>query len=135
MSDRAIPKSFRMMQGVRLFRRQLANNSPFSQFGVNTYTLINKGGERHFVKFHFTPELGVHSLAWDEGRWNITHDDSRINLLLAMKLNGQDPDFHRKDLEEAITNGAYPRWTFEIQVIPEGDQDKFDFEWVHTTFQ
>jgi catalase len=51
-----------------------------------------------------------------------------IDLLLALKISGQDPDFHRKDLEEAIMNGAYPRWTFEIQVIPEGDKDKFDFE-------
>ena len=50
-----------------------------------------------------------------------------------MKINGQDPDFHRKDLEEAIMNGACPHWTFEIQVIPEGDKDKFDFEWVHVS--
>lgn len=59
MSDRGIPRSFRMMQG----------------FGVNTYTLLNAAGERHFVKFHWTPELGVHSLVWDE----------------ALKICGQDP--------------------------------------------
>lgn len=69
-------------------------------FGVNTFTLINSKGERHFVKFHWKPELGVHSLMWDE----------------ALKICGQDPDFHRKDLEEAIVTGAYPKWSFGIQV-------------------
>ena len=59
MSDRGIPRSFRMMQG----------------FGVNTYTLVNAKGERFFVKFHWLPELGVHSLMWDE----------------ALKIGGQDP--------------------------------------------
>lgn len=62
MSDRAIPRSYRMMQG----------------FGVNTFVLVNKAGKRHFVKFHWIPHLGVHSLVWDE----------------ALKLGGQDPDFH-----------------------------------------
>ena len=101
MSDRAIPRSFRMMQG----------------FGVNTFSLINAAGKRHFVKFHFTPELGVHSLVWDE----------------ALKLGGQDPDFHRKDIWEAIEKGFYPKWKFGIQTIPEGDQDKFDFDILDST--
>ena len=96
MSDRGIPRSYRMMQG----------------FGVNTYALINSKGERHFVKFHFEPELGVHSFMWDE----------------ALKLAGQDPDFHRKDLAEAIDNGAFPKWKFGIQTIADKDQDKFDFD-------
>ena len=97
MSDRGIPRSYRMMQG----------------FGVNTFTLTkNDGGERHFVKFHFTPTLGVHSLVWDE----------------ALKLAGQDPDFHRKDLYTAIDMGVYPTWKFGIQVIPESRQDDFDFD-------
>ncbi|EEP78713.1 catalase A [Uncinocarpus reesii 1704] len=65
MSDRAIPRSYRMMQG----------------FGVNTYVLVNNEGKRHFVKFHWMPELGVHSLVWDE----------------CLKVAGQDPDFHRLD--------------------------------------
>lgn len=101
MSDRAIPRSFRMMQG----------------FGVNTFTLINKNGERHFTKFHFTPELGVHSLVWDE----------------ALKLGGQDPDYHRKDLMEAIENGAYPKWKFGIQTIPESKEHDFDFDILDAT--
>lgn len=101
MSDRAIPRSYRMMQG----------------FGVNTFTLINAKGERSFVKFIFTPELGVHSLVWDE----------------ALKLAGQDPDFHRKDLMEAIENGAYPKWKFGIQVIPESKEHDFDFDILDAT--
>ncbi|PPJ61255.1 hypothetical protein CBER1_06732 [Cercospora berteroae] len=100
-SDRSIPRSYRMMQG----------------FGVNTYTLDNAKGERFFVKFHWTPHLGVHSFVWDE----------------ALKLAGQDPDFHRKDLWEAIENGAYPKWDFGVQVIPEGEEDKFDFDILDAT--
>jgi catalase len=101
MSDRAIPRSYRMMQG----------------FGVNTFTLTNSRGERHFVKFHFTPELGVHSLVWDE----------------ALKLAGQDPDFHRKDLYEAIDNGVFPRWRFGIQVVPESREHDFEFDILDAT--
>ncbi|RPB04460.1 catalase-domain-containing protein [Choiromyces venosus 120613-1] len=101
MSDRAIPRSFRMMQG----------------FGVNTFTLINAQGERTFVKFVWTPELGVHSLVWDE----------------ALKLAGQDPDFHRKDLYESIENGYYPKWRFGIQFVPEKDQDRFEFDILDAT--
>lgn len=101
MSDRAIPRSYRMMQG----------------FGVNTFTLTNAKGERSFVKFHWTPELGVNSLVWDE----------------ALKLAGQDPDFHRKDLMEAIENGAYPKWKFGIQVIPEPREHDFDFDVLDAT--
>ena len=96
MSDRAIPRSYRMMQG----------------FGVNTFSLINKEGKRHFVKFHWIPHLGVHSLVWDE----------------CLKLAGQDPDFHRKDLMEAIDHKAYPKWDLGIQLIPEEKQDDFDFD-------
>lgn len=99
MSDRGIPRSFRMMQG----------------FGVNTFTLVNAEDQRYFVKFHWIPELGVHSLMWDE----------------ALKISGQDPgrpsfsfcrlnlfmtgvDFHRKDLNDAIENGCPPKWKFAI---------------------
>lgn len=101
MSDRGIPRSYRMMQG----------------FGVNTFTLTNKEGVRSFVKFHFTPTLGVHSLVWDE----------------ALKIAGQDPDFHRKDLWTAIENGAFPTWKFGIQVCPESRQDEFDFDILDAT--
>ncbi|KAF2787870.1 catalase-domain-containing protein [Melanomma pulvis-pyrius CBS 109.77] len=101
MSDRAIPRSYRMMQG----------------FGVNTFTLTNDKGERNFVKFIFTPELGVHSFVWDE----------------ALKIAGQNPDFHRHDLWTAIENGAYPKWKFGIQTIPESQEHDFDFDILDAT--
>jgi len=101
MSDRGIPRSLRMMQG----------------FGVNTYTLMNAKGERFFVKFHWLPELGVHSLVWDE----------------ALKIAGQDPDFHRKDLGEAIESGAYPKWKLALQIIPEANEHDFDFDILDAT--
>ncbi|KAI9660017.1 MAG: catalase A [Bathelium mastoideum] len=100
-SDRGIPRSYRMIQG----------------FGVNTYTLTNDKGERSFVKFIFTPELGVHSFVWDE----------------ALKIAGQDPDFHRKDLYEAIESGNPARWKFGIQVIPESKEHDFDFDILDAT--
>ncbi|GIG68767.1 catalase [Phytomonospora endophytica] len=93
MSDRAIPRSFRMMQG----------------FGVHTFRLVNGAGESTFVKFHWTPKLGTHSLVWDE----------------AQKIGGKDPDFNRRDLWDAIEAGQYPEWELGIQVIP--PEQEFDF--------
>ena len=86
-------------------------------FGVNTFKLVNKNGEAFLTKFHFRPHLGVHSFVWDE----------------ALKLAGQDPDFHRKDLEEAITAGSFPKWDFGVQIVPEGDEDKFEFDLLDAT--
>lgn len=96
MSDRAIPRSYRMMEG----------------FGVHTFRFVNSEGKAHFVKFHWKPILGVHSLVWDE----------------AQKLAGKDPDFHRRDLWEAIERGDYPEYEFGVQLIPEEDEFKFDFD-------
>ena len=101
LSDRAIPRSYRMMQG----------------FGVNTFVLVNAERRRTFVKFHWRPVLGVHSLTWDE----------------CLKLNGVDPDFHRRDLWEAIDTGAYPEYEFGVQLIPEADEDRFDFDLLDCT--
>ncbi|KFC20360.1 catalase [Chryseobacterium sp. FH1] len=101
MSDRAIPRSYRMMEG----------------FGVHSFKFINDAGAVHFVKFHFKPKLGVHSVAWDE----------------ATKISGKDPDFHRRDLWEAIDSGAFPEWDFGVQLIPEADEHKFDFDLLDPT--
>lgn len=101
MSDRAIPRSYRMMEG----------------FGVHTFRFINAKGESNFVKFHWKPLLGVHSVAWDE----------------AQNISGKDPDFHRRDLWEAIQSGNFPEWEFGIQVIPEADEHKFDFDLLDPT--
>ncbi|PWA09735.1 catalase HPII [Pueribacillus theae] len=96
MSDRAIPRSFRMMEG----------------FGVNTFRFINEEGKAFFVKFHWKPLLGVHSVVWDE----------------AQKLNGKNPDFHRQDLYESIEKGDYPEFELGVQIINEEDEFMFDFD-------
>ena len=101
MSDRAIPRSYRMMQG----------------FGVHTFRLVNDAGESQFVKFHWTPVAGTHSVAWDE----------------AVKINGADPDFHRRDLWEAIEAGAFPEWELGMQIFSEEMADGFSFDVLDAT--
>jgi hypothetical protein len=96
MSDRAIPRSYRMMQG----------------FGVHTFRFVNAAGKSRFVKFHWNPVAGTHSLAWDE----------------AVKISGADSDFHRRDLWEAIEGGAYPEWELGLQIFTERQADAFSFE-------
>ena len=101
MSDRAIPRSLRMMEG----------------FGVHTFRFVNEKNEACFVKFHWKPLLGVHSVAWDE----------------AQQISGKDPDFHRRDLWEAIDNGAFPEWELGVQIVPEKDEHKFEFDLLDAT--
>lgn len=94
MSDRGIPRSYRMMEG----------------FGVHTFRMINAAGQTSLVKFHFKPKLGVHSLTWDE----------------ALMTNGVDPDYHRRDLADAIESGAFPEWEFGVQVFPDTEDQRFE---------
>jgi catalase len=101
MSDRAIPRSYRMMEG----------------FGVHTFRFINAKDEPCFVKFHWKPLLGVHSVAWDE----------------AQNISGKDPDFHRRDLWDAIESGAFPEWELGVQIVPEADEFKFEFDLLDPT--
>lgn len=101
MSDRAIPRSLRMMEG----------------FGVHTFRLVNAEGVASFVKFHWKPKQGVHSVLWDE----------------AQKLAGKDTDYHRRDLWEAIETGHYPEWELGVQIVPEADEHKFDFDLLDPT--
>ncbi|SCF28279.1 catalase [Micromonospora mirobrigensis] len=78
-------------------------------FGVHTFRLVNAAGETVLVKFHWKPKLGVHSLTWEE----------------AQLLNGIDPDFHRRDLYDAIEAGAFPEWELGIQVFPDTPEETF----------
>ncbi|MFI9647659.1 catalase [Streptomyces sp. NPDC052040] len=94
MSDRGIPRSFRMMEG----------------FGVHTFRLCNAEGATTLVKFHWKPKLGVHSLVWEE----------------AQIISGVDPDFHRRDLADAIEAGAYPQWELGIQTFPDTPEQTFE---------
>ncbi|MFC0598267.1 catalase [Streptomyces palmae] len=101
MSDRAIPRSYRMMQG----------------FGVHTFRFVNARGRGTFVKFHWKPKLGVHSLVWDE----------------AQEAQGRDPDFNRRDLWDTIEAGEYPEWELGVQLVPEEDEHRFDFDLLDAT--
>ncbi len=101
MSDRAIPRSYRTMQG----------------FGVHTYRLVNAQGKSSFVKFHWSPRAGTHSLVWDE----------------AVKISGADPDFHRRDLWEAIEAGAYPEYELGLQIFTEEQAEDFTFDVLDAT--
>ena len=101
MSDRSLPRSLRMMEG----------------FGIHTFRLINEQGKSVFVKFHWKPLQGVHSVAWDE----------------AQRISGKDPDFHRRDLYEAISSGAFPEWELGLQIIEEKDEFKFPFDLLDPT--
>jgi catalase len=101
MSDRAIPRSYRTMQG----------------FGVHTFRLVNAQGASTFVKFHWTPMPGTHSLVWDE----------------AQKIAGKDPDFNRRDLWEAIEAGALPEYELGLQLIPEDQEFDYDFDLLDPT--
>ena len=96
MSDRAIPRSYRMMQG----------------FGVHTFRLVNEEGDSVFCKFHWKPLLGTHSLVWDE----------------AVKISGADPDYHRRDLWEAIEAGEFPEWELSFQIFTEEQANNFSFD-------
>jgi len=101
MSDRTLPRSYRMMQG----------------FGVHTFRLVNEQGKSTFVKFHWTPRLGTHSLDWDE----------------SVKIMGADPDFHRRDLWEAIEAGVFPEWELGVQLFSERQAEAFSFDILDST--
>ena len=101
MSDRAIPRSFRFMEG----------------FGIHTYRLVNAQGKSTFVKFHWKPKLGMQSVVWNE----------------AVKINGADPDFHRRDMWNAIQSGAFPEWELCFQTFDQAFADSFDFDILDAT--
>jgi catalase len=96
MSDRAIPRSFRFMEG----------------FGVHTFRLVNSDGRSTFVKFHWKPRQGLQSVVWNE----------------AVKINGADPDFHRRDMWDAITQGNFPEWELGMQLFDDDFADRFEFD-------
>jgi len=101
MSDRAIPRSFRFMEG----------------FGVHTFRFLDRKDRSTFVKFHWKPKLGLQSVVWNE----------------AVKINGADPDFHRRDLWDAITTGAFPEWELGVQLFDQKFADRFAFDVLDST--
>ncbi len=101
MSDRAIPRGFRFMEG----------------FGVHTFRMVDAAGKSTFVKFHWKPKLGLQSVVWNE----------------AVKINGADPDFHRRDLWNAIHSGDFPEWELGLQLFDEDFANSFDFDVLDAT--
>ncbi len=101
MSDRAIPRSLRMMQG----------------FGIHTFRLVDAAGASTYVKFHWRPKWGMQSVVWDE----------------ALKINGADPDFHRRDMWTSIEAGNFPEWELSVQLFDQAFADKFDFDVLDAT--
>jgi catalase len=101
MSDRALPRSFRTMQG----------------FGVHTFRLVNAKGDSRFVKFHWTPAAGTHSLDWDE----------------SVKIAGADPDYTRRDLWESIEAGVFPEYELGFQIFTEAQANEFSFDVLDAT--
>jgi catalase len=101
MSDRGIPRSFRMMEG----------------FGVHTFRFVTAAGDSTFVKFHWKPVLGLQSVTWNE----------------AVKINGADPDYHRRDMWNSITAGDFPEWELGVQVFDDEFADSFDFDVLDAT--
>ncbi|ESQ86132.1 hypothetical protein AEAC466_02775 [Asticcacaulis sp. AC466] len=101
MSDRAIPRGFRFMEG----------------FGVHTFRMVDANGKSTFVKFHWKPKLGMQSVVWNE----------------AVKINGADPDFHRRDLWNAIQSGDFPEWELGLQLFDEDFANAFDFDVLDAT--
>lgn len=101
MSDRAIPRSFRFMDG----------------FGVHSFRFVDSAGKSTYVKFHWRPKLGMQSVLWNE----------------AVKINGADPDFHRRDLWDAIESGDPPEWELGVQLFDDAFADRFEFDILDST--
>jgi catalase len=86
-------------------------------FGVHTFRFVNEAGQSTYVKFHWKPKLGLQSVTWNE----------------AVKINGADPDFHRRDLWNSIEMGAFPEWELGLQLFDDDFADKFDFDILDST--
>lgn len=106
------PESLHMVQWVMSDRGIIKNYRVMESWAINTYLFVNDQNVATFVRFVWKPTLGVHSLLQDE----------------AQKIGGIDPDYHRRDLREAIDRGAYPEYELGIQLIPMEDEFKYDFD-------
>ena len=111
------PESMNMVLWI-MSDRTIPRSFRFMQgFGVHTFRLVNAEGKSTFVKFHWKPKLGLQSVVWNE----------------ALKINGADPDFHRRDLWDAIQNGDYPEWELGLQLFDEDFANRFDFDVLDST--
>jgi catalase len=112
-----MPESMHMVMWI-MSDRTIPRSFRFMEgFGVHTFRLVNAAGKSKFVKFHWKPKLGLQSVVWNE----------------AVKINGADPDFHRRDLWNAIDAGDYPEWELGLQVFDEAFADRFEFDVLDAT--
>ena len=111
------PESMHMIMWIMSDRTIPRSLRMMEGFGVHTFRLVSAAGESTFVKFHWRPKLGMASVVWDE----------------ALKINGADPDFHRRDLWEAIEAGDFPEWEFCLQTFTQEQADSFDFDVLDAT--
>ena len=106
------PESMHMVMWI-MSDRTIPRSLRFMEgFGVHSFRLVNAKGESTFVKFHWKPKQGMQSVVWNE----------------ALKINGADPDFHRRDMWGAIESGDYPEWELGLQIFDEKFAEKFDFD-------
>ncbi len=112
-----IPESMHMIMWV-MSDRGIPRSFRFMEgFGVHTYRLVTVDGKSTFVKFHWKPKLGMQSVVWNE----------------ALKINGADPDFHRRDLWNAIQSGSYPEWELGLQLFDDKFANSFEFDVLDAT--
>jgi len=106
------PESMHMVMWI-MSDRTIPRSFRFMEgFGVHTFRFVNADDQSTFVKFHWKPKLGLQSVAWNE----------------AVKINGADPDFHRRDLWQSIQSGNFPEWELAVQLFDQDFADSFDFD-------
>ena len=111
------PESWHMIMWIMSDRTIPRSFRTVEGFGVHSFRLVNAAGESTFVKFHWKPKQGLQSVLWNE----------------AVKINGADPDFHRRDLWEAIESGDFPQWDLAVQLFDQETADKLDFDHLDST--
>jgi len=111
------PESMHMVMWIMSDRTIPRSFRTMEGFGVHTFRLVNAEGQSTFVKFHWKPKQGLQSVLWNE----------------AVKINGADPDFHRRDLWDAINGGDFPEWELGVQLFDQAFADSFDFDVLDST--
>ncbi len=111
------PESMHMVMWIMSDRTLPRSLRMIEGFAIHTFRLVAANGSSTFVKFHWRPKLGLQSTIWDE----------------TVKLAGADPDFHRRDLYDAISGGAFPEWELSVQRFTQKQADAFPFDHLDPT--
>ncbi|WP_428334147.1 catalase [Novosphingobium sp.] len=111
------PEAFHMIMWIMSDRTIPRSLRTMEGFGIHTFRLLNAEGKSTYVKFHWKPKPGLQSVVWNE----------------AVKINGADPDFHRRDMWDAINSGDFPEWELGVQLFDDDFADSFDFDVLDAT--